>query len=93
MPRMLSAMCPMIPVHQQVDDRAQAKKQVREQAEDVGPVLFPQEEKGNSQEQAKAQPYRNVQGFALCVRLGCSLHGILLRDQAAFVAGDASFIS
>lgn len=88
MPSMVSAVCPMTPVRQQVDDRAQAEKHVRQHTEDVGSVLFPQEKKSDGQEEAEAQPNRDAQRIASCFRFSCGRHGGLLHDQAAFAADD-----
>jgi len=42
-------------MHEQVDDWARRKNQVRQDAQDMRPVFGPQEERGNSQEQAQTE--------------------------------------
>jgi hypothetical protein len=80
MPGMVSAVYPMITVREQVDDRAQAEKHVRQHAEDMSSVLFPQEEEADGQEETEPQPHWKTKRLASCIRLGCSLHGILLES-------------
>jgi hypothetical protein len=51
----------MTPMHEQVDDWARREDQVRQEAQDMRPVLGPQEERGDGQEQAQAERYPRVE--------------------------------
>lgn len=71
----MASVAAVTPVHEHVDDRAEQEEHVRHGAEDVRAVLLPQEEDGDRQEQAEAQPQREAERPSLLRRFESGLHG------------------
>lgn len=49
------------PVHKNVDQRAKQEQRIRQQSEDMCPVLLPEEEYGDRCEYAERHPERQTQ--------------------------------
>ena len=54
-------------VHEKVNKRAKQEQRPREHAEEVRPVLFPEEENGDSQKYAERHGKRNVKSLMLAM--------------------------
>src|SRR5690606_36122295 len=56
----LPAAVPVIAVHEEVDERAREQQQPSKRAQDMYPVLLPENEQGNRRQQADAEPKRSA---------------------------------
>ena len=91
MPGMAGSVAAMASMHQQMSDRAEQQKHVRQHTEDVRLVLLPEKEGRDSQKDAEPQPHGKVKPLA-SHRFTEIRHGFLtisnrLSVHAAFVVG------
>ena len=78
-------------MHEEVDDWAEQKEGIRERAEDVRLVLFPQEEERDRQEETEPQPDGNSEGRVLWFGLRFALHvDVSLLRRHSFERRDGS---
>jgi hypothetical protein len=65
--RALTVVVAVPTVHEKVNQRAKQEQRPREHAEEVRPVLFPEEENGDSQKYAERHGKRNVKSLMLAM--------------------------
>jgi hypothetical protein len=62
--RTIGAVASVSAVHEEMHDQAEQQEPVRQRTQDVRFVLVPQEERGDRQENAEAQPHGKAPGLA-----------------------------